>query len=198
MRVLKIVALIERVLAALGDLANRFRKHAKDQGRRMAAKLDMDYELDGCRQQRAAAKEKLEQWEANHKWQVATARAFGGGEGGKSKAWQSLIGNFEACQRRMQTLKAALRSHQVHLDAFAVDEATLKAEQGDSTERLKAALRALAMVSQTAAGPLMSVAQVDEFQWLKDAMPEIAPAPEMILASVDTIEAAPRRRRAFH
>lgn len=197
-RVLKIVALVERVLAALGDLANRFRKHAEDRGRRMAAKLDMDYELDGCRQQRAAAKEKLEHWEANHKWQVATARAFGGGEGGRSKAWQSLIGNFEACQRRMQTLKAALRSHQVHLDAFAVDEATLKAAQADATERLKAALGTLAVVNEAAVEPLMSAAQVDQFQWLKDALPEIAPAPEMLLASVDSIEATPRRRRAFN
>jgi hypothetical protein len=197
-RVLKLVAVVERVLAALSDLSARLRQHANDQGRRMAAKLDMDYQLDGCRDQRAAAKAKLEQWEANHRWQVATTRAFGGADGAKPKVWQSLIDAFEGCQRRMQTLKAAVRSHQVHLDAFAVDEATLKAEQSDANERLKAALGTLALVNQAAVEPLMSVAQVDEFQWLKDAMPEIAPAPEMMMASVDSIEATPRRRRAFN
>jgi len=47
-RVLKIVALVERVLAALSDLANRFRQSTEGRDRRMAAKLDTDYQLDGC------------------------------------------------------------------------------------------------------------------------------------------------------
>ncbi|NYE28549.1 hypothetical protein HDE78_001501 [Rhodanobacter sp. K2T2] len=178
-RVLKIVALVERVLAALGDLANRFQKHAEDQGRRMAAKLDMDYQLDGCRDQRAAAKEKLEQWEANHKWQVATARAFGGGEGGRSKAWQSLIDAFEGSQRRMQTLKAALRSHQVHLDTFAVEKATLKAEQSDANERLRTALASIVAMSPGAAAPLLDVSQTMECEWIKAAMPEMTAGSEV-------------------
>jgi hypothetical protein len=72
-RVLRIVAAVERVLAALSDLASRLRRHSEHRDRRMAAKLDADYQLDGCRAQRASAKEKLEQWEANHRWKVATS-----------------------------------------------------------------------------------------------------------------------------
>ncbi|HUX27673.1 MAG TPA: MobA/MobL family protein [Terracidiphilus sp.] len=125
-RVLKIVGIVERVLAALTALAERFRRHAEDQGRRMAAKLDVMYQLDAGRTQRAAAKEKLEQWEANHRWQVAAARALGGGEAAKPKAWQVLITQFEACHRRVQSLKATIRGHQVHLDAFAEEETVLK------------------------------------------------------------------------
>jgi hypothetical protein len=193
-RVLKIVAVVERVLAALGDLANRLRKHAEDQGRRMAAKLDMDYQLDGCRNQRAAAKEKLEQWEANHKWQVATARTFGGGDGGRSKAWQFLIGNFDACQRRMQTLKAALRSHQVHLDAFAIDEAALQVEQANTTDRLTAALGTLAQVNQEAIDTLVSVAEGAENVCLRAYLPDPATLPDEMLNGPEQVETVARLR----
>jgi len=196
--VLKIVAAVERILAALSDLASKLRQHAEDQGRRMAAKLATDYELDGCRAQRAAAKETLERWEANHRWQVATARAFGGGDGAKPMAWQSLIDTFEACQRRVQSLKAAVRSHQVHLDAFAVDEAALKAGQANATERLRSALETLADVNQAAVEPLMALTEGAESEWIKEALPEAPTATDVVIAQVDHREAVPRRRRAFH
>jgi hypothetical protein len=191
-RVLKIVTMVERVLAALSDLAKRFRQHADNRDRRMAAKLATDYELDGCRAQRAAAKENLEMWEANHKWQVVTARAFGGGDGGRSKAWQSLIGNFEACQRRMQSLKASLRSHQVHLDAFTVEEVELKTEQANATDRLRAALGALAEANQAAVGPLLVVSAGNELEWLKEAAPAIAFSPELLPSVSDQAYSVPR------
>jgi len=170
-RVLKIVGLVERVLAALSDLANRFRRHTEDRDRRMAAKLDNDYQLDMCRAQRAAAKEKLEQWEANHRWQVVTARAFSGGDGARSKPWQSLIGAFEACQRRVQVLKSSLRSHQVHLDGFAVDEVELKAAQADATDRLRAALGSLMATNAEAVEPLKGLAYGEELGWIEEALP---------------------------
>jgi len=197
-RVLKIVALVERVLAALSDLANRFRQSTEGRDRRMAAKLDTDYQLDGCRVHRASAKEKLEQWEANHRWKVATSRAFGRSNGIKPKAWQSLIEAFEASQRRVQVLKTSLLSHQLHLDAFAKNEVELNAQQAGATDQLGAALATLAELNQAAVDPLMSVAQGDEFQWLKEVIPETVPVPEMMLAHPDSVEATPRRRRAFH
>ena len=193
-RVLKIVAVVERVLAALSDLANRFRRHTEDRDRRMAAKLDTDYELDGCRAQRAAAKERLEQWEANHRWQVVTARAFGGGEGARSKPWQSLIGAFEACQRRVQVLKTSLRSHQVHLDAFAVNEAELQIEQANATDRLRAALETLATVNQAAVEPLMSVTEGAESQWIRSHLPDLATVPEEMLNGPEQVETVARLR----
>ena len=198
LQVLKIVAAVERVLAALIDLVNRFRHNTEDRDRRMAAKLAADYELDVSRAQRASAKEKVEQWEASHRWKVATSRAFGGSDGIKPKAWQSLIEAFEASQRRVQVLKTSLLSHQVHLDAFDKNEVELKTQQANATDQLGAALATLAELNQAAIEPLMSVAQGNEFQWLKDAMPETVPAPEMMLAHLDSLEATPRRRRAFH
>ncbi len=171
-RVLKIVAAVERVLAALIDLANRFRHNTEGRDRRMAAKLATDYELDTCRAQRIVAKEKLERWEANHRWQVVTARAFGAGEGARSKPWQSLIGEFEASQRRAQVLKTSVRSHQVHLDGFAVKEAELKEEQASATERLRVALGSFVAMSPEAVEPLLAVSQNVEREWIRTALPD--------------------------
>jgi hypothetical protein len=193
-RVLKLVAVVERVLAALSDLAARFRRHADDQGRRMAAKLDMDYQLDGCRDQRAAAKENLEQWEANHRWQVITSRAIGGGEGVRSKTWQALTDRFEACQRRVQVLKTALRSHQVHLDAHAVNESALHIEQTTATDQLKAALRMLAEISQTAIDALVSVTEGAENEWVRYYMPDLATGPEKMVNGPEQLETVARLR----
>jgi hypothetical protein len=197
-RVLKLVAVVERVLAALSDLAARIRQHANDQGRRMAAKLDMDYQLDGCRDQRAAAKEKLEQWEANHRWQVATARAFRGADGAKPKAWQSLIDTFEACQRRVQVLKTALRSHQVHLDAFAQDEATMKVAQAKSEDRLRITVGAILEMDRSSLVPLLEAADEVEKMWLKAVTPSPAVVePDWVPAPVyDAAKLRPARRVA--
>lgn len=193
-RVLKIVAVVEQILAALSDLANRFRKLAEDQGRRMAAKLDMDYQLDGCRAQRASAKEKLEQWEANHRWQVVTARAFGGNDGAKPKVWQSLIDNFEACQRRVQVLKNSLRSHQVYLDAFADDEIALKTQQAGATDRLQSALETLTEVNQAAVGLLISVTAGNENERIKAHLPDMTTETEVMPSSSEQFEVAARLR----
>lgn len=193
-RVMKIVGIVERVLAALAVLAARFRRHAEDQGRRMAAKLDTLCQLDAERAQRAAAKEKLERWETAHRWQVATARALGGGEAAKPKAWQALTAQFEACRRRVQTLKGTIRGHQVHLDAFAEEEAVLKAERVETHERLRSALATMVAVNQTAIEPLMIAAQGIEFEWLKAAMPDMAMAPEVIPQGEEFSEAVARLR----
>ncbi|WP_449429757.1 hypothetical protein [Rhodanobacter umsongensis] len=175
-RVLKIVGIVERVLAALTVLAERFRRHTENYGRRMAAKLDTDYELDACRAQRASAKEKLERWMSNHKWQVVTARALRGSDGAKPDAWRALITQFEACQRRVQSMKATLRSHQVYLDNFADDEAELKGQQAEAHQRLRSALGSFVAMSPEAVGPLMAVSQADECEWINAAMPEMVSA----------------------
>jgi hypothetical protein len=170
-RVMKIVGIVERVLAALMALAERLRRHAEDRGRRMAAKLDVTYELDKARSQRAAAKEKLEKWEAGHRWQVITARAFGGGESAKPRAWVTLLEQFEACQRRVQSLKTAIRGHQVHLDAFSEQEVALKVEQADAQERLRAALGTMVAVNPASVDPLLDAAYDIERAWVGAALP---------------------------
>jgi hypothetical protein len=189
-RVLKIIAVVERVLAALSDLAHRFRHHTENRDRRMAAKLDADYQLDGCRMQRASAKDKLEQWEANHRWKVATARAFGRNDGIKPKAWQNLIEAFDASHRRVQALKTSLLSHQAHLDAFAKDEVELKAQQADVTDRLRSALGDLMSINPEAVEPLKGLVSGEKLGWLEEALP-IYPTqpetPEVIFETPDTL-----------
>lgn len=172
-RVMKIVAVVEHVLAALAALAERFRRHTEDRGRRMAAKLDVTYELDKARSQRATAKEKLEKWETAHRWQVITARAFSGSEVAKPRAWVALLGQFEACQRRVQSLKATVRAHQVHLDKFAEDEVVLMREQAETQERLWAAVGTMVALDQSSAEPLLSVTSGVEKEWLKANLPEL-------------------------
>jgi len=53
-RLEKVVRAIERVLSGLVLLARKLRGLGEDWDRRMAAKLDMDYQLDGARQTRGA------------------------------------------------------------------------------------------------------------------------------------------------
>jgi hypothetical protein len=62
-RVIRLVQIIARVLGALADLADRFLIHEEDRGRRMAAKLDKDYQLDQARIMRRATKQRLADWE---------------------------------------------------------------------------------------------------------------------------------------
>jgi FtsZ-binding cell division protein ZapB len=176
-RVMKIVGIVERILVKLTVLAESFRHHAEDRGRRMAAKLDVTYELDGARSQRVAAKEKLEKWEAGHRWQVITARAFGGSESAKPRAWVTLLEQFEACQRRVQSLKAAIRGHQVHLDAFTEQEAALKMEQADAQERLRATLGTMTVVHSAAVTPLLDAAYDAERIWLRDHVSAVEVSP---------------------
>jgi len=195
-RVLKIVAVVERVLAALAALAERFRRHTEDQGRRMAAKLDTTFQLDGCRAQRAAAKEKLERWEGNHRWQVAAVRALGNGDTTRPKAWQVLIEQFDVCHWRVQSLKATIRGHQVHLDKFGEEEAALKAEQMKVHERLQAALGTLILVHQPSVEPLLSVSDDVEWKCLSVHLPVVETVPATVIQAPEADAAAARLRPA--
>jgi len=172
---LKIVRLIERALGALATLAQMFKRHEENQGCRMAAKLETTYELDGGRAQRAAAEQKLKQWEADHRWQVATVKAIVGSEGEKPRAWQVLIDQVQRCNQRVQSLKATIRSHQVHLDVFVDQEAELKTRQAEAHQRLRAALGSFMAMNPDAIEPLMNVAFDEERGWLEDSLPQMAP-----------------------
>ncbi|HEY0198150.1 MAG TPA: MobA/MobL family protein [Rhodanobacter sp.] len=195
-RVLKIVGVVERVLAALTALAERFRRHAEDRGRRMAAKLDVTYELDQARSRRATAKEKLEKWETGHRWQVLATRALGGSEAAKPRAWVTLLEQFEACQCRVQSLKAAIRSHQIHLDKFTEDEVVLTREQTETQERLRAAVGTMVALDQGSVEPLLSVTSGVELEWLRAHMPDMGQALDEVAQAAEPGEAAARLRPA--
>jgi len=61
-RLEKVVRAIERVLSGLVLLARKLRGLGEDRDRRMAAKLAVDFELDGARQNRAAAEGRVQAW----------------------------------------------------------------------------------------------------------------------------------------
>jgi len=196
-RLMKIVGLIERALSAMAALAERFRHHAEDRDRRMAAKLDTDYQLDASRKERTAAEHRLKQWESAHRWQVVTIKALALGEGGKPRVWQALVDQVSACSRRVQSLKTTVRSHQAHLDIFAVEETDLKKRQADAHQRLRKVVGSFVSLSPPSVEPLLSAADANELELLKPEMPKIV-APEEPSEAAPPNEAVARLRPSFH
>jgi hypothetical protein len=74
-RLENVIRVIERWLSGLVLMARKLRGLGEDRDRRMAAKLDVDYQLDGARQARAAAEGRVRAWGVGHPWQMKAARA---------------------------------------------------------------------------------------------------------------------------
>jgi hypothetical protein len=163
----------------------------------MAAKLDTDYQLDASRKEGTAAEHRLKQWESAHRWQVVTIKALALGEGGKPRAWQALVDQVSACSRRVQSLKTTVRSHQAHLDIFAVEETDLKKRQADAHQRLRKVVGSFVSLSPPSVEPLLSAADANELELLKPEMPEIV-APEEPSEAAPPNEAVARLRPSFH
>jgi hypothetical protein len=174
-KVLRFVRLVERVLGVLKAWAGRFRSHDEARGRRMAAKLDVVYRLDQTRAERAAAHERLREWEAAHPWRMRAARATGGD--GKPAEWRILSHAIEAKQVRIQEMKSAVRSHDAQLEVFDQERSRLEHERGREVNRLRFLLRGIREASEEAVPSLLSVAEADEGGWLKAATeaPEVVP-----------------------
>ena len=179
-QVLRLVQVIARVLGALADLADRFRSHEEDRGRRMAAKLDTDYQLDQARTMRAATKQQLADWEDAHPLLMFLAKKAGGEEG-KPAAWRTLHLAFENQERRVQEIKGALRWHRKYLDDFDQEAQVLKGQQTEQKERLGQALGSVQTLNPSSVDTLMSVVRDDERTWLDAAKPlTVSPsAPEV-------------------
>ncbi len=180
-RAMKIVRIVERVLAAFALLADRFRRHTEDRNRRMAAKLDVAFQLDSARAERSAAEQKLKQWEAAHRWRLATAKAFASGGGAMPRAWRALRDLVESINRQVQSLKSSVRSHEVYLDRFAKEEVALKAQREENEQRLEAAVVAFVSLSPDMAEPLLAASDEIERGLIKGVLPET------VLASVPVI-----------
>ena len=174
-KVLRFVRLVERVLGVLKAWASRFRGHDEARGRRMAAKLDVVYRLDQTRAERAAAQERLREWEAAHPWRMRAARATGGD--GKPTEWRILNHAIEAKQVRIHEMKSAMRSHDAQLEVFDQERSRLEHERGREVSRLRFLLRGIREASEEAMPSLLSVAEADEREWLKAATeaPEVMP-----------------------
>lgn len=169
-QVIKLVQVIARILGALADLADRFRVHEDDRGRRMAAKLDTDYQLDQARTMRAATKQRLVDWEDTHPLLMFLAKKAGGEEG-KPAAWRTLHLAVENQERRVQEIKGSLRSHRRYLDDFDQETKVLKERQAEQKKRLGQALGSVQTLNPSLVDTLMSVAQDDERTWLDAAKP---------------------------
>jgi hypothetical protein len=174
LRLVKIVRVIERALGSLLSLALRFTSHQEQKDRRMAAKLDVDYQLDQARLRRNAAEVRAKRWESDHRMWVAGVKAFSIAGSPKPAAWQALLDEAERENRFVQSLKATVRSHQVSLDVFAEQEHALTAEQGGARQALKGALDEFAATSPNSVRTLLSVAYEDEGALIEEALPAAA------------------------
>ncbi|WP_201313593.1 MobA/MobL family protein [Dyella sp. EPa41] len=182
-RVLRLVQVIQRVLGALAELADRFRIHGEGRERRMAAKLDTDFQLDQARAMRAATRQRLTDWEDVHPLLMFLAKKAGNDEG-KPAAWRTLRNAVEVQECRVQEIKGTRRHHQVHLDAFDQEAQVLKQEEVENKSRLDQALNRVQALSQVLADKLMSATNEEERVWIEAVRPAPAPAPVVPLEEV--------------
>ncbi|WP_036112695.1 MULTISPECIES: MobA/MobL family protein [Luteibacter] len=174
-RLEKVVRVIERVLSGLVLLARKLRGLGEDRNRRMAAKLDVDYQLDGARQSRATAEGRVRAWEAGHPWQMKAARATQG-PNGRPKEWTGLDDQVRVADGHVQRLKAAVRRHQSTLDDLSGEIALTTTEQGRQIAALGEAVGSFVAVRPDLAPRLMAAAYDDERQWLEPVMLERIPS----------------------
>lgn len=175
-RVLRWVQVIQRVLGALTELADRFRNHGEGRERRMAAKLDTDFQLDQARAMRAATRQRLTDWEDAHPLLMFLAKKAGNEEA-KPAAWRTLRNAVEVQERRVQEIKGTRRHHQVHLDAFDQEVQVLKQDEFKNKSRLDQALSRVQALSQVLADKLISATNEEERVWMEETKSAAAPLP---------------------
>jgi len=188
-QVIKLVQVIARALSALIELADRFRVHEEDRGRRMAAKLDADSQLHETRIRRAAARQRLKQWETAHPLRMWAAKAAGA-EDGKPVEWRALHREASTLDRRVQEIKNVLRRHRGHLDDFDQEAQALEGQQAEQKEHLRQSMGDVQALKPSLVDTLMSVAQENERAWMDTVRPSSGPQ-----SVVKTEEAAPPRLR---
>jgi hypothetical protein len=175
-QVMKLVQVIARALNALIELADRFRHHHEDRGRRMAAKLDTDIQLDHARVMRVATKQRLADWEQTHPLLMfLTKKATS--EEGKPAEWRTLHRAVETQERRVQEIKGALRRHRMHLDAFYQEATVLQDQKREQTEQLRQTLGHVHTLAPSLMDTLVSVAHTDERTWMEEVKPTHGPSP---------------------
>lgn len=179
-QVVRLVQVIARVLGALAGLADRFRSHEEDRGRRMAAKLDTNYQLDQARTIRSATKQRLADWEETHPLLMFLAKKAGGDEG-KPAAWRTLHLALENQERRVKEIKGTLRHHQKCLDDFDLAGQELKQKQTEQKEHFSQALRRVHALSPLLMDTLVSVAHGEERTWMEEVKPMPAASPSQMV-----------------
>lgn len=170
-RVLRWVQVIQRVLGALAELADRFRVHEEERGRRMAAKLDTDCRLDDARAMRAATRQRLTDWEDAHPLLMFLAKKATNEEG-KPAVWRTLRNAVEVQERRVRELKGTKGRHQTYLDGLALEGSEIQQQEEQQTGQLKETLVEVQALASDLLPMLMSVTNDEEKQFLVAVVPE--------------------------
>lgn len=192
-RVARLVQVIGRILRALSELGDWLRDHEENRGRRMAAKLDTDWQLDEIRTRRSIARQRLEQWEAAHPLRMWAAKAAGS-EDGKPTEWRALHHDAAVLDRRVQEIKRAGRRHQADLGVFDQEAVVLEKQKAEGEGRLAEAFDRIQSASRALADCLMVAATQEEKARIEAVRPEQSspPAPLAQEAPVPRLRAAPR------
>jgi hypothetical protein len=169
-RVLRFVQVIQRVLGALAELADRFRIHGEGWERRMAAKLDTDFQLDQARAMRAATRQRLTDWEDAHPLLMFLAKKAGNDEG-KPAAWRTLRNAVENQERRVQELEVVQTRHRSYLETFDQEALVLKEQEVEHREQGRRTMERMHELAPELAASLISVAQDQERSWLNSMAP---------------------------
>nr|WP_233175424.1 MobA/MobL family protein [Dyella sp. ASV24] len=169
-KVARLVQVIGRLLGFLSELADRLRIHEEDWGRRMAAKLDNDFQLDRARARRTKARQRLDQWEAAHPLKMWAAKAAGS-EDGKPVEWRVLHQEAAALDRRVQEIKGSRQRHQEYLEAFDQEAVALKQQKEGKENQMADAFGQVHSESQILAATLMSVVNEEEKVLVGNTMP---------------------------
>lgn len=172
-RVLRLVQVIQRVLGALAELADRFRVHGEGRERRMAAKLDTDFQLDQARTMRAATRQRLTDWEDAHPLLMFLAKKAGNEEA-KPAAWRTLRNAVEIQEHRVRELKGTKDHHQTCLDGLALEGSEIRQQEAQQTGQLKETLVEVQALAPDLLPTLVSVTNMEEKQFLVAVVPEAA------------------------
>lgn len=166
-QVIGIIRLIERLLLALTRLMHRKTIHAEERDRRVAARLDTEFQMDQARRERSAARERLLEWEEEHPVRMAAAKAAGR----KPVEWVSLNDVVNQEDTKVQEAKAARQLHMTYMEAIDQAGAQIVTEENVQKEELGLALDGIQQLSPTLVAKLLSVSDQDERVWLETAKP---------------------------
>lgn len=191
-KVLRLVRLVEKVFVSLREWLARFRQHDEARGRRVAAKLEVVYRLDRVRDERDAARTRVQEWEAAHPWRMRAAKARGGD--GKPVEWRILNRAVEARQTRIAEMESAIASHDRQILVFDQEGFRLGNEHASLMNRLRLLLGGIRNTDEGSLRALFTAAHEDEREWIQAAGALVPSALQAVGKPGKTPSLEPRRR----
>jgi hypothetical protein len=192
-QIVSLIRVVERLLRALVTLVHLKEQHEEDRGRRVAARLDTEYQADQARRRRSAAKTQLEEWEAAHPWRMAVAKSAGS----KPAEWLALQEAMQKEDAKVQEAKATSMRHMERLDGIDQEGALLANQEAGERNELGQVLDGIEQLSPTLLAKLVSVSQQDERALLEAAKPMVlveSPEPEDMPPTLTQQQLAYRKR----